>query len=99
MRPRPPDCCSARSHVPSGAPLAASAIASRHWVADIVYFPLETAFLREARMKGCDTLDGSRMVVHQAAEAFRIMTGEMADAERMMQSFTAFVGTYPRAVA
>ena len=82
-----------------GLPLPADAIESRHWVADIVYFPLETDLLREARMKGCATLDGSRMVVHQAAEAFRIMTGRPADADRMMQSFASFAGTLPRAVA
>ncbi len=82
-----------------GLPLPAEAIESRHWVADIVYFPLETELLREARLKGCATLDGSRMVVHQAAEAFRIMTGQPADADRMMQSFASFAGALPRAVA
>jgi shikimate dehydrogenase len=82
-----------------GLPLPVEAIESHHWVADIVYFPLETDLLLEARRKGCATLDGSRMVVHQAAEAFRIMTGRDADAERMMRSFAGFTDTYPRAVA
>lgn len=82
-----------------GLPLPAEAIESRHWVADIVYFPLETELLREARRKGCATLDGSRMVVHQAAEAFCIMTGQPADAERMMASFASFASATPKAVA
>ena len=82
-----------------GLPLATEAIHNRHWVADIVYFPLETEFLREARRKGCATLDGSRMAVHQAAEAFTNMTGLPADAERMMRSFAAFTGPSPRAAA
>lgn len=82
-----------------GLPLPVAAILRRHWVADIVYFPLETELLREARRIGCATLDGSRMVVHQAAEAFRIMTGREADAERMMRSFASFTGSQPRAVA
>jgi shikimate dehydrogenase len=82
-----------------GVPLPITALQRRHWVADIVYFPLETELLREARRKGCETLDGSRMVVHQAAEAFRIMTGREADPERMMRSFASFTGNYPRAVA
>lgn len=73
-----------------GLPLALDGLRADQWVADIVYFPLETALLQAARAKGCATLDGSRMVVHQAAEAFRIMTGHAADPERMMRSFAAF---------
>ena len=62
-------------------------IAPRHWVADIVYFPLETQLLRQARLKGCATLDGSGMVIHQAARAFGIFTGRSADPKRMRASF------------
>lgn len=64
-------------------------IASRHWVADIVYFPLETELLRIARGKGCRTLNGSGMVVGQAARAFEIFTGAKANKERMANSFAA----------
>ena len=35
-----------------GLPVAEAMIDPGHWVADIVYFPLETAFLRAARAKG-----------------------------------------------
>ena len=73
-----------------GLPLAAEAIEARHWVADIVYFPLETELLATARRKGCRTLDGSGMAVHQAAEAFEIFTGCTADRARMAASFGAF---------
>jgi len=59
----------------------------RMWVADIVYFPLETALLREARQRGCRTLDGTGMVVFQAAAAFEIFTGLQADRARMLNSF------------
>jgi shikimate dehydrogenase len=59
----------------------------RHWVADIVYFPLETVLLREARLRGCRTLDGTGMVVFQAAYAFEIFTGLQADRARMLKSF------------
>lgn len=58
-----------------------------HWVADIVYFPLETELLRLARAKGCRTLDGSGMVIGQAAMAFEIFTGHAADRQRMRESF------------
>jgi shikimate dehydrogenase len=64
-------------------------IAPRHWVADIVYFPLETQLLRLAREKGCRTLDGSGMVIGQAARAFQIFTGMTADRKRMRSSFAA----------
>lgn len=76
-----------------GMPLPAAAIEQRHWVADIVYFPLETEFLRTARAKGCRVLDGSGMAVHQAAEAFEIFTQQRADRQRMLASFTDFTRT------
>jgi shikimate dehydrogenase len=72
-----------------GMPLAEALIDPRHWVADIVYFPLETELLRTARAKGCRAVDGSGMVIGQAAQAFEIMTGRPADKERMRRSFFA----------
>jgi shikimate dehydrogenase len=72
------------------APFDTSLLIPRHWVADIVYFPLETQLLRAARQRGCRTLDGSGMVVHQAAAAFEIFTGRKADRRRMLRSFMEF---------
>jgi shikimate dehydrogenase len=81
-----------------GLPLPAALLDHRHWVADIVYFPLETTLLREARLKGCQILDGSGMAVHQAAAAFEIFTGCLVDRARMLRSFVEFVsGTSIRA--
>jgi shikimate dehydrogenase len=57
------------------------------WVADIVYTPLETQLLRDATNAGCRTLNGGRMAVFQAARAFEIFTGRVADAERMLGHF------------
>jgi len=54
------------------------------WVADIVYRPLETALLRAARDAGCRTLHGGHMAVHQAVDAFRLITGTTPDADRML---------------
>ncbi len=42
---------------------------------DIVYSPLETRLLREAKKAGAVTIDGIRMLVLQGAESFRIWTG------------------------
>ena len=70
-----------------GMPLDARLIESRHWVAEIVYFPLETELLRVARAQGCRTVDGSGMAVFQAVGAFRLFTGIEPDAERMIRTF------------
>jgi shikimate dehydrogenase len=53
------------------------------WVADIVYRPLDTALLQAARAAGCRTLDGGHMAVHQATEAFALITGITPDSDRM----------------
>ena len=73
------------------APIDTSLLEARQWVADIVYFPLETTLLREARRRGCATLDGSGMAVYQAAAAFQIFTGRVPDVPRMLSSFNAAV--------
>lgn len=72
-----------------GMPIAADQLRAQQWVADIVYFPLETMLLQTARARGCATLDGSGMVVRQAAMAFEIITGMKADIARMRRSFAA----------
>jgi shikimate dehydrogenase len=63
------------------------------WVADIVYFPLETELLRLARVAGCRILDGGGMAIFQAAKAFEIFTGRAADGERMRRHFMRIAGT------
>ena len=74
-----------------GLPLPAALLRPAHWVAEIVYFPLETELLRAARALGCATLDGGGMAVFQAVGAFRLFTGLEPDAERMLRHFTEMV--------
>ena len=81
-----------------GTPLDMALVEPRHWVADIVYRPIETELVREARAKGCDVLDGGRMAVGQAADAFRIFTGLDADAERMRAHFLELIAAEEVAV-
>jgi quinate/shikimate dehydrogenase (NAD+) len=57
------------------------------WVADIVYFPLETRLLARARDLGCQVMAGSGMAVFQAAHAYGLFTGQPANASRMAQTF------------
>jgi shikimate dehydrogenase len=58
------------------------------WVAELVYFPLETELLKCARESGCRTLDGGGMAVFQAARAFELFTGVMPNEERMLREFS-----------
>lgn len=44
-------------------------------VYDIVYNPLQTDLLHQARQHGCQTVDGLGMLLHQARYAFEIWTG------------------------
>jgi len=75
-----------------GSPVPAEALRPGMWVADIVYRPLETALLKQARERGCRTLHGGGMVVFQAADSFRLFTGAEPDADRMLRHFEALEG-------
>jgi shikimate dehydrogenase len=70
-----------------GMPLARGLLRPDLWVADIVYFPLETELLRTARAVGCRTMGGGGMAVFQAADAFRLFSGVEPEPERMMRHF------------
>lgn len=70
-----------------GLPLPANLLRPSLWVAEIVYFPLETALLRAAKTLGCRTLDGGGMAVFQAVRAFELFTGITPDVERMRHCF------------
>jgi shikimate dehydrogenase len=72
-----------------GLPLPAELLRPELWVAEIVYFPLETELLRRARALGCRTLDGGGMAVFQAVEAFRLITGITPDGDRMLRHFAS----------
>lgn len=82
------------SHHP-GMPISGDLIRPDMWVADIVYFPLETELLRVARERGCRTLSGAGMAVFQAVRAFELFTGIKPDAARMEAAFKAFDKTAP----
>lgn len=71
-----------------GMAVQADLLRSDMWVADIVYFPMETELLRQARVRGCRTMSGGGMAVFQAVGAFRLFTGLEADAERMLRHFS-----------
>ncbi len=45
-------------------------------VCDLVYNPLQTQFLQQAKAAGLKTIDGVGMLIHQGAQAFEIWTGQ-----------------------
>ena len=72
-----------------GMPLDADLLRPDLWVAEVVYFPLETELLRRARTLGCRTIDGGGMAVFQAVAAFRLFTDREPDVERMIAQFAS----------
>jgi shikimate dehydrogenase len=70
-----------------GLPLDADLVRPDLWVADVIYFPIDTALIRLARERGCRLVDGGGMAVHQAVGAFELFTGRPADADRMRAHF------------
>lgn len=75
-----------------GMPLSETVLRPDMWVADIIYFPLETELLRTAAARGCRTFSGAAMAVFQAVRAFELFTGLPADGIRMKATFDAFTG-------
>ena len=74
-----------------GCPLDAELLRADLWVVDIVYRPLVTRLLAAARQRGCRTLSGAGMAVHQAADAFELITGREADRRALAADFDQMV--------
>lgn len=55
-------------------------------VFDIVYNPLETRLLKEAKAAGAKTVSGVLMLIYQGAEAFKLWTGVEAPTELMKKT-------------
>jgi len=51
---------------------------------DVVYNPLETRLVREAREKGCVAVTGEKMLVNQGAKSFELWTGKTPPVEKML---------------
>lgn len=78
-----------------GLPVPAELLRADLWVAEVVYRPLHTDLVEHARARGCRVLDGGRMAVYQAADAFELFTGLEPDADRMLRHFAALTPTTP----
>jgi quinate/shikimate dehydrogenase (NAD+) len=70
-----------------GCPVPIAALKAVPWAADVIYTPMETAFLKAASAAGARVLNGGGMCVHQAVEAFRCLTGIAPDPARLQRAF------------
>ena len=57
-------------------------------VMDAIYNPLETQLLKSARARGCATISGLEMFIHQGAEQFRLWTGSNPPVDAMREAVT-----------
>jgi shikimate dehydrogenase len=73
-------------------PLAVETLEADMVVADVIFNPPLTRFLRDAQSRDCQTLDGLGMLVNQAVIAFHIWTGRDADPEVMREALEEFLG-------
>lgn len=69
--------------------LSLAALSPAAVVADIVYAPLETPLLAQARRMGATPVDGLGMLLHQARPAFRDWTGTMPEATPVLRALIA----------
>jgi shikimate dehydrogenase len=76
-----------------GTAVPAELLHASFWVAEVVYLPLETQLLRDARGAGCRTLDGGGMVAFQAAGSLELFTGVSPDRDRMVTHLAELVAS------
>jgi shikimate dehydrogenase len=81
-----------------GNPVPVDAVRADHWVADVIYTPIETALIKAAAAKGARTLTGGGMGVHQAVAAFRLFTGISPDVARMRGVFATALAERDKAL-
>ena len=82
-----------------GCPVPVAALKASHWAADVIYTPMETAFLKAASAVGARVLNGSGMSVHQAVEGFRCLTGVTPDLARLRRAFETAIAARDAALA
>jgi shikimate dehydrogenase len=69
--------------------LPAAALRAGLWVADVVYNPLETVLLRQAREAGAHTVDGLGMLVYQGVAQQVLWTGREPPGDIMREAALA----------
>lgn len=75
-----------RGHSEGSSPVPLEALRGRLIVYDLVYNPLETQLLIDARAAGCRTVSGLEMLIAQAALQFELWTGRQPPIDEMRQA-------------
>jgi shikimate dehydrogenase len=73
----------------AGLPMTPDGVRPGQFVADVIYTPLETEFLKAAKTRGARTMGGAGMCVHQAVDAVRHFSGRAPDIARLTRTFAA----------
>jgi 3-dehydroquinate dehydratase/shikimate dehydrogenase len=75
-----------RGHSEGSTPVPPEALQGRPIVYDLVYNPLETQLLIDARGAGCRTVSGIEMLIAQAALQFELWTGKRPPIDKMREA-------------
>ena len=73
-------------HSEGSSPAPAVALTGRSIVYDLVYNPIETQFIRDARAAGCEAISGIEMLIAQGALQFELWTGLNPPMDAMRQA-------------
>jgi shikimate 5-dehydrogenase len=75
-----------RGHSEGKSPVPPEVLRGRDVAYDLVYNPIRTRFLKDAREKRCKTIGGLEMLVAQAALQFELWTGRKAPVALMREA-------------
>jgi 3-dehydroquinate dehydratase/shikimate dehydrogenase len=67
-------------------PVTSAQLAGVSCAYDLIYNPLDTKFILEARSAGCETIGGLEMLVAQARRQFQLWTGELPSSTVMFDA-------------
>jgi 3-dehydroquinate dehydratase/shikimate dehydrogenase len=79
-----------QGHHEGTSPVKAESLHNVRLVYDLIYNPLETQLLKDAKAAGAQTLGGMAMLLGQAAEQFRLWTGDTAPLNVMCQAINSY---------
>jgi 3-dehydroquinate dehydratase/shikimate dehydrogenase len=85
-----------RGHLENETPARAARLRGARCAYDLVYNPPETPFISEAREAGCEIIGGLEMLVAQAAEQFKLWTGEDAPLDVMGEAAARALASMPQ---
>jgi len=67
-------------------PIATDKISQKHTVMDIIYNPMETTLLKQAKENGATVIPGTHMLINQAVTAFELFTDKEPSYESLEEA-------------